>query len=118
MWERVGEGASTKQIPAILIARHDLPGIQYDDMSIRQEIERGRRVGAGHQHQRPGLGHRGEAWGQRHRVAGLRPPAPDLQQRPLVPGDRIEARIGCHDQLGRQILGGEVTRHLARDVAF
>src|ERR1700726_1572000 len=104
------------EVPAILVARHHLPRAQYDDMSVRQEVEGGRRVWPGHEQQGAGLGHRGEAWGQRYRIVRFGPPAADLQQWPLVPRDRVEAWAGRHDQLGRQILRREVARDLARHI--
>jgi hypothetical protein len=103
-----------QQIPAILVARHDLPGAQHDDVGIGQEIERRRRRLARDQHQCAGLGDRREARGQRHRIARLGFAAADLQQRPLGPGQRVERLgIGRHRELGGQVFGGEIARHLA-----
>ena len=104
------------QVPGVLVTGDDLPGAQDDDMRIRQEIERRRRVLPRYQHQRPGLGDRREARGQRHRVARFGPPAPDPQQRPLMPRDRVETGIGRHDQFGRQVLGRQIARHLGRNL--
>ncbi len=103
------------EVPSILVARHDLAGAEHNDVRVGEEIERRRGVAARHQQQRASLGDGGEARGQRHGIAGFGAAAPDAEQRPRIPGDRIEARIGRHDQLGWQVLGGEITRHLWRD---
>ena len=112
----MGACAGADQVPAILVARDDLAGVQHDDMGIRQKVEGRRRAGAGGEHQRAGLGHRGEARGQRHGILRLGSAAPDAQQGARVPRDHVEARIRRRDQLGRQILGREIARHLGRDV--
>ncbi len=109
--------ARPQQIPAVLIARHDLAGTQHDDVRVGKKIERRRRRLARNQHQGAGLRDRREGRGQRHRIARLGLAAADLQQRPLGPGDRIERLVGRHLELGRQVLGGEIARDLTRHVA-
>ena len=39
-----------------------------------------------------------------------------MQERACVPRDRIEALVGRDDQFGRQILGGEIARHLCGNI--
>src|SRR5207237_1086229 len=82
-----------QEVPAILVARDHLTGMQHDDVGVRQKVERRGRARAGREHQRAGLGDACEGRGQRHGVVSFGATAADLQERALIPRDSIEARI-------------------------
>ena len=99
---RGSPSADPQPIPTILVGGDDLIPAHHHDMGVGQKIQRRRGFGPGNQHQRPGLGDRGKAGGQADRIFRLRPAAADVQQRSSIPGDVVQARVGCQRPARRE----------------
>ena len=85
-------------------------------MRLRKEVERGRIVAAGRQHQRPRLGGRSEGATQRDLVGRLSLPGAALQMGGTAPGQRGKPGIEAHGETGPQIACAQELRDKLRHI--